>query len=155
MLNNDFPIPDKINITEVISSMMGAEVASLAVVCSVGDGESASVAAFIAGWTAHREVFRHAIEMEGSYSDTLLSFDSNPPPYYESSAADIDLGLAASKLGVDRVLCLITLDGKGSVSALRDYDGLEVTLLEAAHMQLSRFMEFMDGENTVPARRLQ
>mgnify|MGYP000151932300 FL=1 len=82
--------------------------------------------------------------MEGDYSDTLLSFDENPPPYYGDSDLDIDLSTAAGVIGVDRVICLVTQVGD-QVSVVRDYDGLEVTLLEATKIQFGRFVEILDG----------
>jgi hypothetical protein len=114
----------------------------------------ASVAAYITPGAAASPLFRHAIEMEGTYSDTLLSFDENAPPYYGDTELQIDLGLAARELGFDRVLCLVTLDVKGKVCVCRDYDGLEVTLLEAANVQFGRFKDILGDVIQVPPPRM-
>ena len=51
---------------------------------------------------------------------------------------------AASMLGVDKLLCMVALDTRGSISAVRDYGGLEVTQLESAQAQFDRFKELLD-----------
>lgn len=137
-----------------LSHLVGAEVTALALVGTVGDGPMASVAAYITPGAAASPLFRHAIEMEGTYSDTLLSFDENSPPYYGDTELQIDLGLAARELGFDRVLCLVTLDVKGKVCVCRDYDGLEVTLLEAANVQFGRFKDILGDVIQVPPPRM-
>ena len=142
------------DIPATLSHLVGTEVKALALVCTVGDGPMASVAAYITPGAAGSPMFRHAIEMEGTYSDTLLSFDENDPPYYGSTDLQLDLGLAARELGVDRVLCLVTLDCQGKVNVCRDYAGLEVTLLEAANVQFNRFTDILDGVMQVPAGRM-
>lgn len=142
------------DIPATLSHLVGTEVKALALVCTVGDGPMASVAAYITPGAAASPMFRHAIEMEGTYSDTLLAFDENDPPYYGSMDLQLDLGLAARELGVDRVLCLVTLDIQGKVNVSRDYDGLEVTLLEAANVQFNRFTDILDGVMQVPTGRM-
>ena len=47
-------------------------------------------------------------------------------------------------LGVDKLLCMVALDTRGSISAVRDYGGLEVTQLESAQAQFDRFKELLD-----------
>lgn len=149
-------IPDCTSIPSMISQVIGNPVSALALVCEVGEGAEASVTAFITpSGAALSERFRHAIEMEGAYSDTLLSFDDTKPPYYGAGAREVDLPSAARTLGVERVLCLVTLDESGSVYVTRNYDGLEVTLLEAANTHLGRFREILDGVAIVATRRLQ
>ena len=137
--------PSGHDIPATLSNLVGTEVIALALVCTVGDGPMASVAAYITPGAAASALFRHAIEMEGSYSDTLLSFDDNDPPYYGSPDIHLDLSIAARELGVDRVLCLVTQDHQGKVQVSRDYDGLEVTLLEAANVQFNRFTDILSG----------
>ena len=132
------------DIPNTLSQLTGAEVKALAIVCTVGDGEHETVTAYITPNAAVSPGFRHAIEMEGAYSDTLLSFDDSQPPYYGSIARPVNLELAAYRLGVDRVLCLVTVDAAGNIAATRDYDGLEVTLLEAAKLQFGRFTDILD-----------
>jgi hypothetical protein len=148
-------VPDGANIPAMVSHLVGTPVSALALVCAVGDGSHASVAAFITPGAAGSAPFRHAIEMEGAYSNTLLSFDENQPPYYGGNTTPVNLNQAANELGVDRVLCLVTLNNAGSVAVVRNYDGLEVTLLEAANLQFSRFQEILDGTVSLGHRRMQ
>lgn len=149
-------VPNCTSIPAMISQVIGNPVAALALVCEIGEGADASVTAFITpSGAAMSERFRHAIEMEGAYSDTLLSFDNTAPPYYGAGARQIDLPTAARTLGVERVLCLVTLDESGSVLVTRDYAGLEVTLLEAANTHLGRFREILDGVAIATSQRLQ
>lgn len=96
----------------------------------------------------------HLLSDETQDIDTLLSFDENAPPYYGDTELQIDLGLAARELGFDRVLCLVTLDVKGKVCVCRDYDGLEVTLLEAANVQFGRFKDILGDVIQVPPPRM-
>ena len=57
---------------------------------------------------------------------------------------------------MDRVLCLVTQGEGGKISVTRDYDGLEVTLLESTNEQLRRFVSIMEDEaNISTARQLQ
>ena len=63
-------------------------------------------------------------------------------------------GRAARELGVDRVLCLVTLDCLGKVNGCRNYDGLEMNLLEAANVQFNRFTDILDDVMQVPAGRM-
>ena len=142
------------DIPATLSHLVGTEVTALALVCTVGAGPNASVAAYITPAAAASPMFRHAIEMEGTYSDTLLSFDENDPPYYGSADQQMDLGRAARELGVDRVLCLVTLDCLGKVNGCRNYDGLEMNLLEAANVQFNRFTDILDDVMQVPAGRM-
>lgn len=137
--------PDAVSIPFMISQLVGAEVSAMALICTVGRKENASVAAFITpSGPALSMRFRHAIEMEGAYNDTLLNFDHTTPPFY-GSPININMRKAARTLGVERVLCLVTVNLNGLVSAVRDYDGVEVTLLEAAQTQFERFKEILNG----------
>lgn len=138
------------DIPATLSHLVGAEVTALALVGTVGEGAMASVAAYITPGAAASPMFRHAVEMEGTYSDTLLSFDENDPPYYGNTDLQLDMGLAARELGFDRVLCVVALDSHGKVRVCRDYDGLEVTLLEAANVQFNRFKDILDDVIQVP-----
>lgn len=141
---NSFSLQDGGNLPTMISRLTGAPIRALALVGTVGAGPYASVIAFITPDAAGHANFRHAIELEGGYSDALSSFDAEDPPYYGDQANTIDLSRAANEIGVDRVLCLVTLDASGTVNVARDYDGVDVTLLEAANIQFSRFLEILD-----------
>ena len=98
---NHAVVPDATSIPAMVSHLAGTEVSALALVCAVGEGAHASVAAFITPGAHCLASFRNAIVKEGDYSDTLLSFDDNPPPYYGESTLDIDLSTAAGVIGVD------------------------------------------------------
>jgi len=148
-----FSLQDGVNLPDMIGRLSGAAIQALALVCTVGESPYASVLAFITPGAAGHEPFRHAIEMEGDYSEALSSFDADEPPYYGAKAMPIDLDRTASEIGVDRVLCLVTLDATGAVKVARDYEGVEVTLLEATKIQFTRFMEILDCES--PNRPLQ
>ncbi|WP_126447936.1 hypothetical protein [Sulfuricystis multivorans] len=141
---NPSVVSDVTSIPAIVSRLAGAEVSALAMVCAVGEGAHASITAFITPGDNCSASFRNALEMEGDYSDALLSFDENLPPYYGDSDLDIDLSMVASIVGVDRVICLVTQVGD-RVSVVRDYDGLEVTLIEATKIQFDRFVEILDG----------
>ena len=138
------PFPDSRTLPAAISQITGSEVQAMALVCAVGEGRDASVAAYLTPSTAaNTPSFRHAIDIENTYSDALLTFVPSPTPHYEA-VASVDLDRAARELGVERVLCLVAMDGKGCLTVGRNYDGLEVTLLEAANAQLNRFLELMN-----------
>lgn len=140
--------PDAVSIPFIVNQLIGSEISALALVCAVGEGADSSVAAFITpGPAANSAVFSHALEMERSYSDMLLDFDHPEPPFY-GRPIKLNMRKAARSLGVDKVLCLVALDRDGVVSAVRDYDGLEVTLLEAANTQFERFKELIDGNSS-------
>lgn len=146
---------DVVSIPFIVTQLLGKEVAAIAIVCSVAEGQETSVVAFITpGSAARSPQFKHAIEMEHSYSDTLLGFDAAEEPVYETSMS-LNLRKAARSLGVDRLLCMVTLDAHGNVAAVRDYDGLEVTALEAASTQFDRFKEILETVATPRSSRLQ
>ncbi len=125
---------------------------ALALVGTVGAGPYASVIAFITPDAVGHATFATRSKMEGGYSAALATFDAEDPPFYGGKVVPIDLARAANEIGVDRVLCLVTLDAAGAVNVVRDYDGVEVTLLEAANVQFTRFMEILEcGEQRPPS----
>lgn len=145
---------DNHDISAAMSHLVGRSVCALALVCTIGEGARASVTAYITPRSAGSPLFRHAIEMEGAYYDTLLSFEDGPQPFY-GSGKSMDLRKAALQLGVDRVLCAVTLDIDGEITAVRDYDGVEVTLLDAAKEQFKRFAGMLQTESLTLNRTLQ
>ena len=149
-----FSLQDGGNLPSTISRLAGAPIRALALVGTVGAGPYASVIAFITPDAVGHAPFRHAIEMEGGYSAALATFDAEDPPFYGGKVVPIDLARAANEIGVDRVLCLVTLDAAGAVNVVRDYDGVEVTLLEAANVQFTRFMEILDADSSARPARL-
>ena len=135
--------PETVYLPEIVSRLAGIPVNALAMVCTVGSGDYAAVAAFITPKQA-KPAFWHAIEMEWAYSTTLLGFEDGAPPYYGGgNAIPIKPDQAAVLIGVDRVLCLVVQEEEGKISVTRDYDGLEVTLLESASEQLRRFVSII------------
>lgn|SRR5574338_22132 len=139
------PAHDGANLQEMIGRLAGFEIAAMALVCVMGVGANAAVAAFITLGGARSAPFCHAIELEGAYCDGLLGFDAPSPPYYGGAPLRIDLAQTAAALAIERILCLVTLDSGGNINVARDYDGLEVTLLEAARTQFDRFGEILAG----------
>ena len=153
-MTTSFSLQDGGNLPSIISRLAGSPIRALALVGTVGAGPLASVIAFITPAAVGQALFRHAIEIEGGYSAALATFDAEDPPFYGGKVVPIDLSRAATEIGVDRVLCLVTLDAAGAVNVVRDYDGVEVTLLEAANIQFMRFMEIMDADSSARPTRL-
>ena len=81
---------------------------------------------------------------EARFHDLVDATQQTLEDIFDDSDLDIDLSTAAGVIGVDRVICLVTQVGD-QVSVVRDYDGLEVTLLEATKIQFGRFVEILDG----------
>ena len=77
-----YSLKDGGNLPSMISRLAGATIRALALVGTVGAGPYASVIAFITPDATGHANFRHAIELEGGYSDALSSFDAEDPPYY-------------------------------------------------------------------------
>ena len=125
-----------------ISRLTGQSLKAVALVCSVGEEEMESVTACIYPEPSPR--FSHALEMEHSYSNALLAFDEPDPPYYGNTPF-VDLRQAAFAIGVDRVLCMVSMTSDGKVYGVRDYDGVEMTILTAATEQLTNFQEILQG----------
>ena len=153
-MTSSFALQDGAKLPSMISRLAGSPVRALALVGTVGAGPYASVIAFITPDAVGHATFRHAIEMEGGYSAALATFDAEDPPFYGGKVVPIDLARAANEIGVDRVLCLVTLDAAGAVNVVRDYDGVEVTLLEAANIQFTRFMELLDADSSARPKQL-
>ncbi len=134
--------PAQNNPLQAISRLTGQPLKAVALVCSVGEEEMESVTACLYPEPSHR--FSHALEMEHSYSNALLAFDEPNPPYYGKTPF-VDLKQAALAIGVDRVLCMVSMTIDGKVYGVRDYDGVEMTILTAATEQLTNFQELLQG----------
>ena len=155
-LSESVDAPESTGIPAMVSHLVGHDVAAFALVCARGLKQNASVIAFFTPEEGARSaLFRHAVAMEESYSDALLGFSAVSPPDYGPGNALVDLKQAAIALRVERVLCLITLDQTGAVRGIQNYDGLEVTLLEAVNVQLSRFSQILARDHVVESRRMQ
>ena len=147
-------IQQKSSPLQIICRLTGQDVRAAAVISCQVTAERTAVTAFIVPKDASAK-FRHAIDMELAFTDTLLAFDEVAPPFY-GTAETINLQQAACEIGVDRVLCIVTMTDKDQVFGIRDYDGVEVTVLEAATQQLTKFKELLGGMAANPvSRRLQ
>ena len=139
---------ERMDPASIFSRLTGQTLEAFAVVCSVGKDESEAVTAFISPKKASTQ-FLHAIEMELAYSHTLLGFDDASPPFY-NAMMPIDLARAAHEIGVDRVLCVVAMGANDTIMGTRDYGGVEVTVLEAASAQLTRFQDLLASMNAIP-----
>lgn len=139
---------ERLNPAQIFTRLTGRPVQAYAVVCSVGENEAETVTAFIAPKHASPS-FLHAIEMELAYSHNLLGFEEALPPVYNAASA-IDLRSAAMAIGVDRVLCMVAMGADDAIFGTRDYSGLEVTVLEAASEQLTRFQDLLACTSAMP-----
>lgn len=135
--------PDLQHITQRISGLSGQAVKSVALVCCEAlDDDFHSVSAFLSH-TKKSPLFRHAIEMEQAYCDALLRFDEIEPPDY-GVPVEIDLDRLAIELDVEQVFCVVTVSVDGTVNGWRNYDEVEVTVLEAIAQQLGQFHEWLE-----------
>lgn len=133
---------DHSKLVQVIGSLTGQSVQAVAIIASVGNNERTSVTAYLSAQVASPR-FRHAIDMERAYTESLIAFDDMAPPFYDGSFS-VDLKRVAQEVGVDRVLCFISMSTDDSVSGTRDYDGAEVTVIETAMKQLSALHTHLD-----------
>ena len=135
--------PDSNAVTQRIVSLSGLAIKSVALVCcETLDEVFQTVNAYISPNEISPK-FRHAVEMEQSYCRALLRFDEIPPPAY-GGATGIDLFWLAGQLGVARVYCVVVMSVDGAVSGCRNYDEVEVTVLESIDQQISRFEEMLE-----------
>lgn len=147
--------PDAETLARIASDLLGRDIAEIAVVGTVGDGAAAAVVACVVASKVSAPRFQHALEMEESYSDSLIGFDDDAPPFYGAAAPRVDLDAAATALGIDRVLCLVALGKGGELCVGRDYDGIDVTLIQAAKTQFERVRELLGQGQPQGGRRLQ
>ena len=136
--------PDSTAVTQRIVSLSGLALKSVALVCcETLDEDFQTVNAYLSPNEISPK-FRHAVEMEQSYCRALLRFDEIAPPAY-GSVAGIDLFWLAGQLGVARVYCAVIMSVDGAVSGYRNYDEVEVTILEGIDQQISRFQEMLEN----------
>ena len=138
--------PDLSLIPSLISRHIGVPATALVLVCVTeeADGEAA-VRAYYLPETINTlgilaPVFRRLIDFEHDYCEALLDFGDPGVPLNSPSVAD-SLDSIAADLGVERVVCVITLSDQGVPLAARDYAGLEYTLLEKVGSQLHAVLE--------------
>lgn len=147
--------PDAKTLARIASDLLGRNITEIAVIGTVGEGAAASVVACVVADKISAPRFQHAIEMEESYSDSLVGFDDEEPPFYGVDGPCVDLEAIALALGIDRVLCLVALAKAGELCVGRDYDGVEMTLIQAAKTQFGRVRELLGQGQPQGGRRLQ
>lgn len=130
------------SLSAAISHVVGVDLAALALVGSVGSGAGEQLAAFIMP-NASSMAFRHAVDLEFDYTLSLMNFDGYPDTYSGQRQLDIEPDAASQAVGVDRLIYLVIQDVAGEIYVLRNYDGLEMTLLESANEQIRRFKEVL------------
>lgn len=82
-----------------------------------------------------KATFKHALELEQSFVDTVIGFEDQSEPSHTTAA--LDMRTISERIGLRRVLCAVVVAEDGSVHAGRNYDEVEVTRLEAVREQLS------------------
>ncbi len=92
--------------------------------------------------------FQYAITLEKAYVEAVAGFDDDAPPFYEASGRGLDLDRCRQSHGVERSRCIIALDRHGALHVARDYEGVDVTLLQGARIQLSRMSQ--SASSTTP-----
>ena len=143
------------NLTQRIGRRTGQALKAVALLSGANRQGVTTVTAYLSQEESSPK-FRHALEMERAYCKTLLSFDDIAPPDYGNSIA-IDLTGLAFELGVARMYCVVTLGIDDTVSGWRDYDGVEVTVLDAVTQQLTGLQVRLERrvETAMPIRALQ
>lgn len=140
---------DLSRLVHTVGILTGQTVQAVAIVASVGENEHTSVTAYLSAQVTSPR-FRHAIDMERAYTESLIAFDDTTPPFYDNPVS-VDLKRVAQEVGVDRVLCFVSMSTENSVSGKRDYDGTEVTCIETAMNQLGalhRHLENLAGPSS-------
>ena len=140
----------KINVLDEIGAVTGAPVRALAIVGLNNQAGATNALAFLTPGSS-TPAFAHAVTLEADYCDAVMGFEAEQAPSY-GHARDLDLRAVACAAGLEEVLCLIVMWEDGQVTALRDYDGVEVTVLEAVKIQFDRMMEIL--ETRAPSRAL-
>lgn len=128
-------MPEERHYHEQIGSAVGGRVAAIFVAGMVGPGAAESLLTWV-DLTEVRDVeimpLLHALELEERYLEQVLDFDEPPKPLY---GGELNLRAIEPALDLDRLICLVTLRDDGQVYASRNYEGVEMTQLEALHEQ--------------------
>ena len=129
--------PQPVNLPLGLGRLFGQDLKAVALLCGeILDDDVTTVMAYL----SHDEYspkFRHALEMERAYCHALLRFDDIAPPDYGNFNA-IDLARMATELGVAQVYCVVILGIDDTANGYRDYEGVEMTILDAVTEQLAR-----------------
>ena len=135
--------PNHSPVTQKIVGLSGLAFKSLALVCcETLDEDCQTVSAYLSP-NERSPKFLHAIEMELSYCRALVGFDEIAPPSY-GDAIDIDWGGVACQFGVARVYCVVAMSAEGVVMGYRNYDAVEMTVLQAIEQQIGRFHDMLE-----------
>lgn len=128
-------MPEERNYRDQIGSAVGGRAAAIFVAGMVGPGAAESLLTWV-DLSEARDVeimpLLHALELEERYLEQVLDFDEPPQPRY---GGELNLRALEPAFDLDRLICLITLRDDGQVYASRNYEGVEMTQLEALHEQ--------------------
>ena len=128
-------MPEERNYHKKIGPVVGSRVAAIFVAGMVGPGAAESLLTWV-DLSEARDVeivpLLHALELEERYLEQVLDFDEPPKPLY---GGELNLRALEPAFDVDRLICLVTLREDGQVYASRNYEGVEMTQLEALHEQ--------------------
>ena len=131
--------PQSVNLPQRLGRLFGQDLKAFALLC----GETLDDVTTVTAYLSHAESspkFHHALEMERAYCHALLRFDDIAPPDYGNSNA-IDLARMAAELGVAQVYCVVILGIDDTANGCRDYEEVEMTILDAVTEQLSRLQD--------------
>ena len=135
--------PDHSSVTQRIVSLSGLAFRAVALVCcETLDEDCQTVSAYLSP-DERSPKFRHAIEMELSYCRALIGFDEIAPPNY-GCASDIDWARMVCQFGVAHVYCVVTMSADGVVRGYRNYEAVEMTILQAIEQQLGRIHDMLE-----------
>lgn len=140
-------VTEPAKIPAIVSHHIGNLASAIALICIIGNEQSANVVAFFTPGDASSDLeFRKALFAEDCYCTAVLNFDDvtdlNPAANRIAGFAGI-----AADLGVERVVSMIARTTDGAVLTGHDYADLEYSLIEGVQTQLSRFAEIIDGSS--------
>lgn len=135
--------PDHSSVTQRIVSLSGLAFKSIALVCCETLNEDFQTVNAYLSPNERSLKFLHAIEMELGFCRALVGFDEIAPPNY-GNANDMDWGSLACQFGVARVYCVVAMSVEGVVMGYRNYDAVEMTVLQAIEQQIDRFHEMLE-----------
>ena len=136
-----------------ISLYTHREVRSLAIVFELdNEDRDPDVLAFTTHGAPVDSGFRHALEMERAFCQSVLDFADKEPPFY-GAPVHLDMDYLADDFGVYLIFVLVVLVADGQVLGARDYDYADITEVEAADAQLAALLEQVGASSG--SRRLQ
>jgi len=146
-------MPEESKYHEHIRPSVGGRVAAVFVAGMVGPGTAQSLLSWVdLSEAGDAEVLPllHAIELEEQYLEQVLDFDEPPKPLY---GGELNLRALEPAFDVDRLVCLVTLREDGQVYAARNYEGVEMTQLEALHEQFDSISNSVMAHGMAKRRR--